>query len=45
MDMNLLELGVAECMGQTQLFRYELNKSLCYIMQISGPGRLMRLPG
>lgn len=37
--VNLLELCVSEFMGQTQLFRYDLNKSLSYIMQLSSPGR------
>lgn len=45
LNMNLLELGVPEFTGQPQLFRYDWNNSLPCIMQISGPGRLMRLPG
>lgn len=43
--MNFLELGVSEFMGQAQLFRCDLNKSLPYIMKVSGPESLMRLPG
>lgn len=44
-DKNLLERGVSKFMGQSQLFRYDLNKSLPYIMQVSGPENLTRLPG
>lgn len=44
-DMNLLKLGVSEFMGQAQLFRCDLNKLVPYIMQLSGPESLMRLPG
>jgi hypothetical protein len=41
--LNSLDSDTSEFIGQTALFRHDLNKSLPSVMQVSGPAILRRL--